>query len=281
MLVRDAEQSSAGELEVFMLRRNLRSGFIGGAHVFPGGALDPEDRTPAMLARCAGLDDAGACKFVGRGPGALGFWVAAIRETFEEAGVLLARSAATDTPVDVSAPGLAERLAAARRAVATGERTLLDVVLEHDLVLDCGALAVIARFITPKGAARRYDTWFFVAAAPHGHAYLHDDDETIGSEWLLPSDALDRARRKELDILYPTFRALQLLTYFRSASELLGAVHRVWQADPDPLQRVPGRAGWTLRLPGIHGANDEADARRHGTRSGPRPRVQEGSACPT
>src|SRR5947209_14247132 len=163
MLVRDAPQ-----LEVFMVRRNVAVEFMGGAYVFPGGAVDTGDRAPELLGRCHGRDDSSASTQLGMHAGGLGFWVAAIRETFEEAGVLLARSAATDTPVDVGAPGLAERLAAARRAVATGERTLLDVVLEHDLVLDCGALAVIARFITPKGAARRYDTWFFVAAAPHG-----------------------------------------------------------------------------------------------------------------
>ena len=86
MLVRDAPQ-----LEVFMLRRNLAVEFMGGAYVFPGGAVDADDRAPELLDRCHGRDDSSASTQLGLHAGGMAFWVAAIREAFEEAGVLLAR----------------------------------------------------------------------------------------------------------------------------------------------------------------------------------------------
>src|SRR5581483_2715225 len=145
MLVRDTP-----DLHVFMLRRSPRSAFVAGAYVFPGGAVDDEDAEPAMLRRCHGRDPADADRMLAT-PGALRFWVAAIRESFEEAGVLLARDGAGN-PVDVDAP----------------------VLDGHGAVLDAGALAPIGHWITPAPAPRRYDTWFFVAPAPEGHVYEHD-----------------------------------------------------------------------------------------------------------
>ena len=111
MLVRDDP-----DLHVFMLRRNLNADWVGGAYVFPGGAVDPGDRAPAVLARCPDRDDADASAHLGLPEGGLGFWVAGVRETFEEAGVLLARSAATGELVDPAQP----RLEPLRAASTTG-----------------------------------------------------------------------------------------------------------------------------------------------------------------
>src|SRR5947209_19492999 len=133
MLVRDAPQ-----LEVFMLRRNVAVEFMGGAYVFPGGAVDAGDRAPELLGRCHGRDDSSASIQLGMHAGGMGFWVAAIRETFEEAGVLLARSAATGRPVDPDDPSVAARLEAARRAVGAGERPFVEVVQDEDGWLDAG-----------------------------------------------------------------------------------------------------------------------------------------------
>jgi len=161
MLVRDAPQ-----LEVFMLRRNLAVEFMGGAYVFPGGAVDAGDRAPELLGRCHGRDDSSASTQLGMHAGGMGFWVAAVRETFEEAGVLLARSAAaSDRPVELDDPSVAARLEAARRAVGAGERSFVEVVQDEDLLLDAGALHLFSHWITPAESPRRYDTWFFVAAA--------------------------------------------------------------------------------------------------------------------
>jgi 8-oxo-dGTP pyrophosphatase MutT (NUDIX family) len=219
MLVRDAP-----ELEVFMLRRNLEAPFVGGAHVFPGGAVDFDDRAPELLARCHGRDDAAASAALGLPSGGLGFWVPAVREAFEEAGALLARSAASDRPVDLDDVSLAARIEAARPAVGGGHRSFLEMVRDEDLLLDTGALHVFSHWITPVGAPRRYDTWFFVAAAPDGHAYVHDDGETVASEWIRPADALARAQRDELELIFPTIRSLEQLDRFERARDLLDAV---------------------------------------------------------
>jgi 8-oxo-dGTP pyrophosphatase MutT (NUDIX family) len=242
MLVRDAPQ-----LEVFMLRRNVAVEFMGGAYVFPGGAVDAGDRAPELLGRCHGRDDSSASTQLGMHAGGMGFWVAAIREAFEEAGVLLARSAATSLPVDLDDPSAAARFEAARRAVGAGERPFVEVVEDEDLLLDAGALHLFSHWITPAESPRRYDTWFFVAAAPEGHAYLHDDSETVASVWIRPKDALARAERGELEIIFPTMRNLEQLGRFPTAGELLEAVTA---SEP---QVVADAGGARILLPGDPG----------------------------
>jgi 8-oxo-dGTP pyrophosphatase MutT (NUDIX family) len=244
MLVRDDP-----DLEVFMLRRNLEVEFMGGAHVFPGGAVDVDDRAPELLARCDGRDDADASAALGLPGGGLGFWVAAVREAFEEAGVLLARSAATGRPVDVDDVSRADRLERARRAVGSGDRAFLDVVRDEDVRLDLGALHLFSHWITPAVSPRRYDTWFFVAAAPEGHAYLHDDGETVASVWIRPVDALRRAERGELELIFPTVRNLEQLARFRTAHDLLHAASWAGADAATPARMVGDAGGRRILLP--------------------------------
>jgi 8-oxo-dGTP pyrophosphatase MutT (NUDIX family) len=174
--------------------------------------------------------------------------VAAVREAFEEAGVLLARSAATRLPVDFEDPARAARVEIARRAVGRGERSFLEVVQDEDLLLDSGSLHVFSHWITPAGAPRRYDTWFFVAAAPDGHAYLHDDSETVASVWIRPGDALDRAERGELELIFPTIRNLEQLARFASACDLLDAVRNATTGEAQP-RMVSDASGTRVLLP--------------------------------
>jgi 8-oxo-dGTP pyrophosphatase MutT (NUDIX family) len=215
MLVRDDP-----ELQVFMLRRNLNADWVGGAYVFPGGAVDDGDRAPAVLARCRDRTDADASTRLGVSGGGLGYWVAGVRETFEEAGVLLARSAATGAPVDPSSPALGTR----RDELNQGRLTFEAFLEAEDLLVDAAALHYFSHWITPEGNHRRYDTRFFVAAAPDGHAYLHDDAETVASIWIRPADALAAGDRGELDLIFPTRKSLESLSRFRHAHELLAAV---------------------------------------------------------
>jgi 8-oxo-dGTP pyrophosphatase MutT (NUDIX family) len=236
MLVRDDP-----DLEVFMLRRNLNADWVGGAYVFPGGAVDEGDRAPAVLARCRDRSDADACTRLGVATAGLGFWVAAVRETFEEAGVLLARTAATGAPVDPSS-AILETL---RDDLNQGRLTFEAFLEAEDLVVDVGALHYFSHWITPEGNHRRYDTRFFVAAAPDGHAYLHDDAETVASIWIRPADALAAGDRGELDLIFPTRKSLESLGRFDHAAELLDAVSR---AEPPRVVREFG--GTRVALPG-------------------------------
>lgn len=247
-------------LEVFLLRRNLRAAFVAGAYVFPGGAVDADDRSPEMLDLVHGLSSDEADAWLGI-DGALGFWVAAIRESFEEGGVLLARDAATDLPVD---PRVSDRLAPERPSIASGEASFAAMVGSESLVLDAGRLRPFGRWITPAPAPRRYDTWFFVAPAPEGHAYAHDDDETIASEWMRPVDALARAGRREIELIYPTFRSLQALARFHDTAALFAAVDRTWQEPASALRVMNPAQGWQVRLPGDR-EDSEVAALAHST----------------
>ena len=180
MLVRDAP---AG-VEVFMVRRSLRLVFGGGAHVFPGGAVDDADRD--MERWCAGLTDEQASAILGLARGGLAFWVAAVRECFEEAGVLLA-SGPDGESLALDDPATAERFASHRKAVDAGERSLAQVCeLEH-LRLAADGMHYVSRWITPEGPPRRFDTRFFVCAAPERQTPLHDARRSPTSGCGLPT----------------------------------------------------------------------------------------------
>ena len=265
MLVRDAPQATWG-IEVFMLRRNLSSMFVAGAFVFPGGAVDDSDRAISPPELVDGIDDATASRLLDREHGGLGFWVAAIRESFEEAGVLLAKDAATRL---AAAPDVVDRLLPLRASVASGAVQLSEVLQSNGLMLDAGQLRVFGHWITPSPAPRRYDTWFFLAPAPHGHAYRHDDEETIASEWIEPADALERARREELELIYPTYRSLEGLSRFRTTSDLFEAVDDAWREPATAMRMVERTGAAQVRLPDDdHGVDDRvADAVAHSTTS--------------
>jgi len=204
MLVRDGERG----LEVFMLRRSLRLVFAGGAHVFPGGAVDDGDRD--MEAWAVGRTDEAASASLGLARGGLAFWAAAVRECFEEAGILLAVDGSGEV-VHLDDPDTAERFSIHRQAVASGERSLADVCAAEDLRLAVDGMHYVSRWITPEGAPRRFDTRFFVCAAPQRQTPLHDASETIAHEWVRPEDVLVRHREGAVDLMTPTQRSLQWL----------------------------------------------------------------------
>lgn len=239
MLVRDAPR-----LETFMMRRNPRAAFVPGAHVFPGGKVDPGDADPAALVGATGPADGVADGWLGR-IGARRFWVAAVREAFEETGVLLARRADGTAFV----PDAADRaaLAAARPAVLAGDLALAAVLADRGLVLDLDALVPLAHWITPEASDRRYDTWFFVALAPVGHDPVHADGEMVASAWLAPDEVLRRARTRSLELIYPTVRTLLLARRYPTGAALVSAARERWDR-PDPWRVMNPDQGWQLDL---------------------------------
>ena len=248
MLVRDGD---AG-MEVFMLRRNLNSDFVGGAYVFPGGAVDDADRHADLESISHGRTDAEASELLGIDAGGLAYLVAAVRECFEEAGVLLAYDANGEV-LDLTEPGTKERFEAHRKAVDTGERRLVDVCAEEGLRLACDAIHYFSHWITPEGPPRRYDTRFFVARAPENQAYLHDNSETIASTWIRPGDALEAHRRKEFDIIFPTIKNLEAIARFDTAAALLDHARHIGDI-PALLPRVVNDGdGMRILLPGDPG----------------------------
>jgi 8-oxo-dGTP pyrophosphatase MutT (NUDIX family) len=256
-------------LEVMMLRRNPGAVFSPGASVFPGGAVDPDDRAAGLRERIVGPGDAAMTAEMSV-PGALGFKVAGVRECFEEAGLLLARDGATGAPLDVCDPARRVRLAALRHALNAGRISFADVLAAEKAVIDPRDLHVFAHWLTPLGAPRRYDTWFFVALAPSGDDGVHDDAELVDSAWARPSQVLQQHRAGDIDLIFPTMRTLTVLSKYASARDALGALRavprdrhgrvavvadgggeRVQLASDLEANGVDATFGWTVPLPDL------------------------------
>jgi 8-oxo-dGTP pyrophosphatase MutT (NUDIX family) len=235
------------DLHVFMLRRNPRSVFGPGAFVFPGGAIDPADSAAEVTTRVIGLDDREASARLGLSSGGLRVWIGALREAFEEAGILLAAPAPAG-PGPAGAAGAPPDLDAARARLNAGELSFADVLSQSGLVLDVGQVSLFAHWLTPEGSPRRYDTWFLVAPAPHGQEGSHDDAELVHSEWVRPADALARYATGDLELIFPTLRTLRVLESFDTAAALLDEVQRANEAADRPPLVVADASGRRIAL---------------------------------
>lgn len=214
--------------EVFLARRSARSAFAPDAFVFPGGTIDAADASPTALERTWGVDDARvAAEFrVAVSPAlrssepaieranAQALFITAVRELFEEAGVLFARTA-DGRPID---PGeLAhERIARERDALCMGEIAFADFLQRHDWYADARALSLFSHWITPPSEPRRYNTYFFFAAAPADQAALADAGEMHDGVWVAPTTALELYRNGTMHLVYPTIKHLERLADFES-----------------------------------------------------------------
>ncbi len=210
MMIRDLDGGDG--IEVFMLRRTGRASFGAGMYVFPGGRVDDVDGAAAIEPFCRGLDDANASAQLRLEAGGLAYWVASIRECFEEAGILLA------TKRDGSALALN---AGDRHAVHDGTLSMAALCQRDDLVLELSTTQYVDHWITPMGENRRFDTRFFVTEAPVGQEGLHDDKETVESLWVKPADALDMMRAGDLQMLPPTIANLTWLDQFTTAADAI------------------------------------------------------------
>lgn len=209
---------SGGGLEVLLLRRHRRSSFAADAWVFPGGVVDAADATlPA--ANWRGIDpEALAARFRADAELVLGLHVAAVRETFEEAGVLLAHDAdgRLADPTTAAARGMREVLA--DRGDPAGGDEFRDWVSARELVLDLGALTYWSHWITPEIESKRFDTRFFVAAVPAAQQAAHDTVEVTDHRWLAPEEGVAGAERGELLMLLPTVHSLAELAEITPAT---------------------------------------------------------------
>ncbi len=203
--------------EAFLLQRTRSAAFLAGAHVFPGGALDKADRDTRVLRRVAGLTDVQASTRLGLDAGGLAYWVAALRECFEEAGILLAEGE-DGLPID---SGRAAALQAYRGQLHAGKLAFHEFLERERLVLRAAELAYFGHWITAPGRARRFDTRFFLALAPADQAGAHDGTELIDSVWLRPQDAIDLEARGDLQLVFATKNTLADLARFARARDAL------------------------------------------------------------
>jgi len=238
VLVRDGERGP----EVLLLRRHRRSGFAAGAWVFPGGMVDVEDRRPSALERLAGPSPAVWATRLGMEDAdeAAGYVVAALREAFEETGILLARGA----------PALAsDALEEARRALLEGGQGMGEVAARLGIEMDGGGVVYVAHWITPEPEPRRYDTRFFLARVPAGAECVPHAPEMVDSAWLTAIEALRRFERGEIKLLPPTIRTLARLAGLASVDEIAASFRDAEVPPILPVMRVqPG--GVAIVVPG-------------------------------
>jgi len=252
MLVRDGEPG----LEVFMLRRSPASEFVPGQFVFPGGAVDPADRhDPALATVCLGHDDASASAQLSLDSGGLAYWVAAVRECFEEAGVLLGRRNGQTIPF--VEPATIERFESFREQVYAGDIRLAEMCQAENVQLDFSDLRYVSHWITPVGPPRRFDTRFFVAHAPEGQQPLNDGGETVESTWITPAEAMRQRDEGQFEMILPTVANLLPLLALGTADDVMAWADNladipeilpviVPQAEGPPTVLMPGDAGYTI-----------------------------------
>ena len=195
------------------MKRSPRAGFIPGAWVFPGGTLDSSDRDPATLQRVEGLSRASAQERFDEArsdPPAFAYWVAALREAFEETGIL---------------PGLREDRGdipePTRSMLLSGETTFLDILDRMDVALDIRAMEYVGHWVTPICEPRRYETRFFVVKVGNDAEVTPFEAEMVDALWLSPEEAVSRNEEGRLPLVFPTLLTLEMLAPFSSADEAL------------------------------------------------------------
>jgi 8-oxo-dGTP pyrophosphatase MutT (NUDIX family) len=194
-------------IQTFMVVRHPEIDFASGALVFPGGKVDPADSAEAW---------AGLAPFSGA-PADRAFVVAAARETFEEAGLVLARRRGSDA---IASAEDAHRMVEAYRAPLIESRTtFVDVVRAEDLVIATDLMVPFAHWITPEFAPKRFDTHFFLVAAPIGQLGAHDGGESVEGIWIAPSQALRDAESGQRTLVFATQLNLRKLARYGTVAE--------------------------------------------------------------
>ena len=237
-------RDTAAGPEVFLVRRHHAVAFMAGAHVFPGGRVDAGDHG-ADASWCDGLSSA-ATKLpdVAR-DAALSFHVAASRELFEEAGVLLARDT-SGRPVSLANAADHDRFKLHRAELNAGRRTLREIVEAERIRLALDDLVHYAHWVTPPIEIRRFDTQFFVTRVPAEQTPAHDDHEATDSVWITPADAIAAVGRGEIVLPPPTWASLRELQRFPSVDAALrwAETRTVYRreprvtTDPDGIRRI-------------------------------------------
>lgn len=218
-------RAAAGErFEVLMTRRSAHMKLLGGFFVFPGGSVEEDDWSEKTLARCRGLTPTEARHILGASMSperAMGHWVAAIRELFEETGIHFFVSANDLRPV--GSDGVKERLAQNRPSLAQGGLRLVALLESEQLFCDLGRLSYLFHRITPDHYPVRFDTRFYIAFLPEGQTPLASSEEVAESVWIEPQEALEKSKSGGLPMMPPTLIALRTLADLGSWENLRSA----------------------------------------------------------
>jgi len=223
ILIRD--QGSTG-FEVFLLKRHAQNVFLGGSFVYPGGKLDKEDSTEEILARSRGVAEDEARQILGDDDPenvSIAYWIAGIRELFEEAGILLAYNKKNQL-FSIDNEDVRQRFACYRNSLQKGEKSFLQIITEEDLTLALDQCFYYAHWITPEARNVRFDTRFFIARTIPSQEASPDEKETIEGVWVTPAEALQRNLEGTIALSPPTLKTLEDLSRFSSIHDLLDAI---------------------------------------------------------
>ena len=204
LMLRDGDQG----LEVFMVVRHHQIDFASGALVFPGGKVANSDAD--VRDQCTGVE--------GLDDNELGLRVGAIREAFEECGILLARPIGSNELIDGKR---LEGLEHYRKPLADGDMTIKEFLDNEGLILACETLHHFAHWVTPGMMPKRFDTHFYLASAPADHIALHDGHESVDSVWIDPQQALDEAAAGTRTVIFPTRLNIEMLAQSTSVASAL------------------------------------------------------------
>jgi 8-oxo-dGTP pyrophosphatase MutT (NUDIX family) len=199
--------------------------FAAGNFVFPGGKLDPSDYAPESLSLVRGMTPERATRVLDDGGSpaqSLGHYLAAIRELFEETGILLCTTAEGRTP-DLAAPEFRASLSTGREQVHQRLRTFASLLRELDLRYDPGVLLYLTRWITPVHSLLRFDTRFFLCQTPPGQDPQACPREVAETRWIQPGEALGRWRVREMRMRPPTVTTLMYLAQYPNVGRLVAA----------------------------------------------------------
>jgi len=228
MLLRPYQNATVKDIEVLMVLRNRRSRFVPGYHVYPGGILDAEDYEPRIEGFCRGIDRARASEILpdmSRPEKALGAWVAGVRESFEEVGMLIALRR-DGSPVTIRTEEERGRFCGYRRALNKGSMKFHEMLEKEDLVLPLDRLHYFSHWITPEPLPLRYDVRFFVAEAPADQAVAHDGVELTEHLWMRPSVALEEYEKGRIGMVLPQIMTLVDISRFKTVEEAVAAAKK-------------------------------------------------------
>jgi len=219
------EQGATG-FEVFLLKRHEQNIFMGGNFVYPGGRLDKGDTDEEILALSRGISEDQARNILGEThveSVSLAYWIAGIRELFEEAGILLAYSN-NGQLLSIDSDDMRQRFTFHRQALQKGEKTFLQILKEEGVTLALDKCFYYAHWITPEARNVRFDTRFFVARNVPGQEASPDAKETTEGVWLTPAEALQENLKGTVALSPPTLKTLEDLSRFNTINNLLLAL---------------------------------------------------------
>jgi 8-oxo-dGTP pyrophosphatase MutT (NUDIX family) len=244
MLLRPSRDKGIQDIEVLLALRNRKSSFVPGYHVFPGGSLDPQDYETGIEYFARGIDRKQAALILAdMSPPekALGAWVAGIRETFEEVGLLIARKK-DGSSVTIRTREERQRFERYRRALNSGEMKFAQILEAEEIFLPADCLHYFSHWITPELFPLRYDVRFFVTEAPSEQLVAHDGVELTDHVWLRPSAALAEYEAGKLGMVLPQIMTLVELSRFKTVAEAIASVsHRNIPAHLTKIAHIDGK----------------------------------------